>query len=128
LFTPTFWTVSHRDIEPIENRGLHHSPIGQNRAQTRTTVGEGGHLRDVGPAHGVELPLEQRDEVGIGPGDGVKDLATTVNRLDVADSDFQMAFAVVAAVYEGRVQTDRDGRGGDRRMLCCRIGELFTNL
>jgi hypothetical protein len=45
--------------------------------------------------------LDQRGDVGLGPGDGAKDLAATVNRLEVADADLQVAFAVVATPYEG---------------------------
>ena len=48
--------------------------------------------------------------------------------LDVADANLQVAFAVFAAAYEGRVQRDSDCRGGGRRLLSRRIGELFTDL
>ena len=88
-------------MEPIKKWGLHHSRIGQNSAQTRTAVGESGHLGGVGPARGFQGSLYQRGDVGLGPGDGAKDLAATVNRLHVADANFQVAFAVVAAPYEG---------------------------
>ena len=85
----------------VQNWRFRYSRIGQNRAQTRTTVGKSGHLGGVGPAHGFQGPLDQRGDVGLGPGDGAKDLAATVNRLDVADADLQVAFAVFAAAYEG---------------------------
>ena len=78
-----------------------YSRVGQNRVQTRATVGESGHLGGVGPAHGFQGLLGQRGDVGLGPGDGAKDLAATVNRLDVANVDLQLAFAVFAAAYEG---------------------------
>jgi hypothetical protein len=85
----------------VQNRRFRYAHVGQNRAQTRTTVGESGHLGGVGPAHGFQGLLNQRCYVGLRPGDGAKDLAATVNRLDVADADLQVAFAVVAAAYEG---------------------------
>ena len=75
--------------------------VGQNLTQPRTTVGESGHLGGVGPAHRFEGPLGQGGDIGLGPGDGAKDLAATGNRLDVADADFQVAFAVFAVAYEG---------------------------
>jgi len=81
--------------------GLHHSRIGQDRAQTWTAVGESGHLGGVGLTHSFQGSPYQRGDVGRGPGNGAKDLPATVNRLDVADTDFQVAFAVVAAPYEG---------------------------
>jgi len=115
-------------MEPIQNRWLGHPRVGQNRAQTRTTVGESRHLGGIGPAHGFKSSLDQRGDVGIGPGDCAKDLAATVNRLDVADADLQVAFAVFTAAYEGRVQRDSDCRGGGWRLLCRRIAELFTDL
>jgi hypothetical protein len=85
----------------VQNRRFRYSHIGKNRAQTGATVGESGHLGGVGPAHGFQGSLDQRSDVGLGPGDGAKDLAATVNRLDVADTDLQVAFAVFAAAYEG---------------------------
>jgi hypothetical protein len=88
---------THRDMKPVQNRRFRYARVGQNRTQTRTTVSEGGHLGGVSPAHGFQGPLDQRGEVGVGSGDGAKDLAATVNRLDVADADRQMAFAVFAA-------------------------------
>ena len=92
---------THRDMKPVQNRRFRHPRDGQNRAQTRTTVGESGHLGGVGPAHGFQGSLDQRGDVDLGPGDGAKNLAATVNRLDVADADLQVAFAVFAAAYEG---------------------------
>ena len=88
-------------MEPVQNRRFRYSRVGQNRAQTRATVGESGHLGGVGPAHGFQGLLGQRGDVGLGPGDGAKDLVATVNRLDVANVDLQLAFAVFAAAYEG---------------------------
>ena len=88
-------------MEPVQNRRFRYSCVGQNRTQTRTTVGESGDLGGVGPAHGFKGSLDQRGDVGLGPGDGAKDLAATVNRLDVADADLQVAFAAVAVAYEG---------------------------
>ena len=92
---------THRDMEPIENWGLHYSRIGQNSAQSRAAVGESGHLGGVDPAHGFEGSLYQCGDVDLCPGDGANDLAATVNRLDVADADFQVAFVAVTAPYEG---------------------------
>jgi hypothetical protein len=42
-----------------------------------------------------------RGDIDLCPGDGAKDRAVTVNRLDVADADFQVAFVVVTAPYKG---------------------------
>jgi hypothetical protein len=42
-----------------------------------------------------------RSRGSLSPGDGARDLAPTINRLDVADADLQVAFAVLAAAYEG---------------------------
>ena len=85
----------------VQNRRFRYSCVGQNRTQTRTTVGESSDLGGVGPAHGFQGSLDQRGEVGLGLGDGAKDLAAAVSRLNVADSDLQVAFAVFAAAYEG---------------------------
>jgi len=87
-------------MEPVQNRWFRYSHVGQYSAQTRTTVGQSGHLGGVGPAHGFQGSLDQCGDVGLGPGDGAKDLAATVNRLDVADADLQVAFAVVAAAMK----------------------------
>jgi hypothetical protein len=81
---------THRDMKPVQNRRFRYTRVGQNRTQTRTTVSESGHLGGVSPAHGFQGPLDQRGDVGLGPGYGAKDLAATVNRLDVADADLQM--------------------------------------
>jgi len=88
-------------LKPIQNRRLRYACVDQNRAQTRATVGESGHLGGVGPARGFQAPLDQRGEVGLGPGDGAENLAATVVRLDVANADLQVAFAIVAAADEG---------------------------
>ena len=88
-------------MEPVQNWRFRYSHVRQYSAQTRTTVGESGHLGGVGPAHGFEGSLDQRGEIGLGPGDGAKDLAATVSRLDVADANLQVTFAVFAAAYEG---------------------------
>jgi hypothetical protein len=80
----------------VQNRRLRYADVSQNRAQTRTTVGKSGHLGGVGPTHGSEVLLEQRGDVGLGPGDGTEDLAATVNRLDIADDDFQVTFAIAS--------------------------------
>ena len=85
----------------VQNRRLRCARVGQNRAQTRTTVGESGQLGGVAPAHGFQGSLDQRGDVGLSPGDGAKDLAGSANRLDVADTDLQVAFAVFSAAYEG---------------------------
>jgi hypothetical protein len=85
----------------VQNWRLRYSYVGQYSAQTRTPVGKGGHLGGVDPAHGFKGSLDQRGDVGFGPGDGAKNLAATINRLDVADADLQVAFAVFAAAYEG---------------------------
>jgi hypothetical protein len=45
--------------------------------------------------------LDQRVDIGLSPADSAKDLAAAVNRLDVADADFQVAFAGITAAYEG---------------------------
>jgi hypothetical protein len=85
----------------VQNRRFRYSGVGQNRAQARPTVGESGHLGGVGPAHGFQGPLDQTGDVGLGPDDGAENLTATVSRLDVANADLQVAFAVVAAAYEG---------------------------
>src|SRR3954453_2952615 len=105
-------------------RLLHNS--GEPRA-ARTKVGESGHLGGVGPAHGFEGPLDRRSEVGLGPGDCAKDLAGTVNHLDIADAALQVAFAAFAAAYEGRIQADGDCRRSGRRFLRRLIDQLFTH-
>ena len=68
-----------------------------------------------GPANGRELPADQRDDVGIGSDDGSENLASSNLRLDIADPDRQMPFAVLTAADEGRIQAD-----GDRRSRCRR--------
>src|SRR4051794_41030678 len=52
-------------MEPIQNRRLRYPRVGQNRAQTCTTVGESGHLGDIGPARRFQDPLDQRGNVGL---------------------------------------------------------------
>ena len=72
-------------------------------ALTRTVrrPGQPSVKAGVGPAHRFKGSLDQRGDAGFGPGDGATDLAATINRLDVADADLQVAFAVFAAAYEG---------------------------
>src|SRR6202012_5205323 len=52
---------------------------------------------------GAVIPGEGHvgQNVGLGPGDGAKDLVATINRLDIDDADRRVAFAVFAAAYEG---------------------------
>jgi hypothetical protein len=92
---------THRDVGPVQSWRFRYSRVDQNRAQARTTIGESGHLAGVGPACGFQGPLDHCGDVGFGPGKGAKNLAATGLRLDVADENLQVAFAVFVASYEG---------------------------
>jgi len=49
---------THCDMEPVQHCWLRYARIGQNRPQSRTTVGKCRHLGDVGPAHGFKGSLD----------------------------------------------------------------------
>ena len=118
----------HGDVEPVDNWRIRDPGIGQNRSQTGAAVGERGQLGVVGSAHRLKVSPDQHRDVGIGPRDGAEDLSASVSRLDVADANFQMPFAVVAATDEGRVQADRDRRRGGRRLDRGGVTKLLTDL
>ena len=103
----------HRDVKPIEDWRIGDAGGGQYGSETGASIGETGQLRVAGPANGIELPADQRDDVGIGSDDGSENLASSNLRLDIENSDLQMPFAVLTATDEGRVQAD-----GDRRRRC----------
>src|ERR1700685_3561414 len=98
----------HRDMKPIENRWLRHARSGQDRPKAGTTIGERGQVTVVGSAHGLEVSANQRRDVGVALRKSAKYLPTSASRLDVADANLQMAFAVVAAGEGGGIQTQSD--------------------
>src|SRR3954453_15931359 len=100
---------THRDVKPIQNRWFRYASIGQNHPQTRTTVGERGHLGGIGPAYGFQCLLDLHGEIRIGFSNGAESLAGTVSSLDVADADLKMTFGVFAASYEALVQAHQNG-------------------
>src|SRR5271169_339568 len=105
----------HRDMKPIENRWLRHARSGQDRPKAGTTIGERGQVTVVGSAHGLEVSADQHRDVGVALRDRAKYLPISARRLDVADANLQMAFAIVAAADESRIQTDADRRRRGRR-------------
>ena len=90
----------HGDMKPVGDWWIRDPGIGQNRSQTGAAVGERGQLRVVGSAHRLQVSADQHREVGIGPRDSAEYLPASSSRLDVADANFQMPFAVVAATNE----------------------------
>ena len=108
--------------------GIRDPGIGQNRSQTGAAIGERGQLGIVGSAHRLKAAPDQHRDVGIGPRDGAEDLSASVGSLDIADPNFQMPFAVVAATDESRVQADGDRRRGGRRLNRGGVTKLLTDL
>ena len=100
----------HRDVKPIEDWRIGDAGGGQYGSETGASIGETGQLRVAGPANGIELPADQRDDVGIGSDDGSENLASSNLRLDIETLHLQMPFAVLTATDEGRVQADGDRR------------------
>jgi hypothetical protein len=92
----------------IKNRGLRDPGVGQDRAQTRTTVGECGHSGVGGVANASKVSADQHRDVGVSLRDRSEHLSASTGGLDVADADLQVAFAFFAAADEGRVQADSD--------------------
>jgi hypothetical protein len=84
-------------------------PIGQDRPQTGTTVGECGYLGVVGLADDAKASADQRRDVGAGLGDRSKHLPPAAGGLDVTDTDLQVPLALFAAADERRIQADSDG-------------------
>ena len=117
----------HRDMKPIENRWFRHARSGQDRPKAGTTIGERGQVTVVGSAHGLEVSANQRRDVGVALRNSAKYLPTSARRLDVADANLQMAFAVVAAADEGGIQTDADRRLRGRRLGQGRVAKLLAD-
>ena len=82
-------------MKPIEDWRIGDAGGGQYGSETGASIGETGQLRVAVPANGLELPADQRDDVGIGSDDGSENLASSNLRLDIADPDLQMPFAVL---------------------------------
>ena len=76
------------------------------------TVGERGQLRVVGSAYRLKVSADQHSEVGIGPRDSAEYLPAAAGRLDAADANLQMPFAVAATPDERRIQAARISRRG----------------
>jgi hypothetical protein len=103
----------------IKNRGLRDPGVGQDRAQTRTTVGECGHSGVGGVANASKVSADQHRDVGVSLRGGAEHLSSAIGGLDVADADFHVAFAVFAAADEGCIQADVD--------RCCHGGRLIRH-
>ena len=106
---------------------LRDTGLGQDRAQARTTVGERGHRGVGGPADCLEASPDQHRHVGIGPCDRTRRPAAARRRLDVADANLQMPFAVMTATDEGRIQGDRDRRRRGRRLDRGGVAKLLAD-
>ena len=87
-------------MKPVGDWWIRDPGIGQNRSQTGAAVGERGQLRAVDSAHPLQVSADQPREVGIGPRDSAEYLPASSSRLDVADANLQMPFAIVAATDE----------------------------
>src|SRR5689334_5902251 len=66
---------AHGDMEPVEEWRLGDAGLGEDGAQPRTAIGEGGQHGPVGVADLLEAAPDQRFDLGIGPGDGGEQLA-----------------------------------------------------
>ena len=93
----------HGDVEPIEARRLGDAGIDQDGAQPGTAVGECGQLGLAVVADLGKAALDQRLDRGVGLGDGGENLPGAVGCLDVAEANFQMALALLAAADKGRI-------------------------
>ena len=82
-------------------RRLGDAGIDQDRAQPGTAVGERGQLGISGLADIRKAAPDQRLDRGVGPGDRGEDLAGAIRCLDVAEADFEMPLAVLAAADVG---------------------------
>src|SRR5689334_21394601 len=72
------------DVEPVEERRLGDAGLGEDGAQSRTAIGEGGQRGVWGVADLLEAAPDQRLDPGVGPGDGGEHLAGASSGLDVA--------------------------------------------
>ena len=61
---------SHSDMEPVEQRGWRDPSVAEDASQSRTAIGEGGQDRVPGAPDGLEVPTDQRFDVGISSDDG----------------------------------------------------------
>ena len=91
----------HGDVEPVKVRRRRDAGIDQDRAQSGTAVGECRQLGILGLADLLEAAPDQRLDRGVGPGDRGEDLARAIRCLVVAEADFQMPLAVLAAADIG---------------------------
>src|SRR5208337_4017053 len=106
----------HGDVEPVRNRRLRDTGLGQDRSKAGTTVGERGQRGGGGSADRLKTSPDQHRDIRAGFRDSAEDLPPAVGCLNVADADLQMPFAVVAATDESRVYRDRDARRRGRRL------------
>ena len=94
----------------VENWQFADAGIGENTPQAGTTISEGRQSGFFGPADGIETAADQNVDVRAGSGDGSKNLTATRRRLGIAEPDFEVTLAVLAATNESGVHRDRNRR------------------
>ena len=104
---------AHRDMKPVQYGRLRKTRVGQDRSKAGTTIGERGQISAVNSAHRIKVSADQQRDVGVALRDSAKYLAAAAGHLDIADTNLQMALAIVTAPDEGRVQTDADWLYGE---------------
>ena len=118
----------HGDVEPVCDRSRGDAGVGKNRSQPGTAVGERSHLCGSGSADRLKAAVNLNRNVGVGSGDGTKDLPAAVGCLDVANANFQMPLTFLATTNECRVRSDGDAHGCRYRLGCRDVTKLPADL
>jgi hypothetical protein len=101
---------AHRDMKPVQNRRIRNTRTAQDRSKAGTTIGERSQVSVTISAHCIKVSAYQYRDVGVALRDSTEYLPASAGRLNISDTNFEMALAIVAASDEGRVQTDADRR------------------
>ena len=118
----------HGEVKPVQDREFRDASVEEDAPQPGAAVGERGQYRVLCPPDRVEVAADQRHEIRVGLRHGAEDLPSSCRRLDIADPDFQVPLAVLAAADEGRIQGHRDRLDRSCRFEGRRHWQLFSDL
>jgi hypothetical protein len=91
----------HGDMKPVEYRKPRDASVEKNAPQPGTAVSKRRQRCALGPPDRIEATADQACEIRVGLRYGAEDLPPSARRLDIADPNFQMPLAVLAAADEG---------------------------